>query len=385
MGLPWILFAAVLLVLIPFSWYWRRQALKGVSLEASFAKTHAFPGEEVELCYRARNRKWLPVPWLFSKDVIPKDLHVAGARLARHHLQGWQELRHTWPLGSYETLERCYRAIPLRRGRMVLREVELSLSHPFLAETASKKEEAVASLIVYPRALDLPAEMAAAADPAGIREKQRWLFPDPLRVVGIRPYEPGDPMRFIHWPATARTGELQVRKITSAIQPSTVMFLEARTRPDQWYETDPDRLEPAIAVAAGLVRRFLLEGEAVGLVSNGSVYQGPRHIRVGPGRGSRHWQRLYESLALISGYSLTSLPALMRQESRKLGPESRWIVVTPVLYPALLAEVHRAARDRWVLLITVGGESPQVKGIRHLHVPAHLIEEWQEAAPRVQR
>ena len=40
---------------------------------------------------------------------------------------------------------------------------------------------------------------------------------DPIRIAGARDYRPGDPLKRMHWKATARTGELQVR----LVDPST--------------------------------------------------------------------------------------------------------------------------------------------------------------------
>ena len=40
---------------------------------------------------------------------------------------------------------------------------------------------------------------------------KRWIMPDPFLVGGLREYRAGDPMRSVHWGASARTGRMQVK------------------------------------------------------------------------------------------------------------------------------------------------------------------------------
>jgi uncharacterized protein (DUF58 family) len=45
-------------------------------------------------------------------------------------------------------------------------------------------------------------------------------------VRGVRPYLPGDPMRRVHWPSTARTGELVVKEVEDTAAPRLVVVLD---------------------------------------------------------------------------------------------------------------------------------------------------------------
>ncbi len=54
---------------------------------------------------------------------------------------------------------------------------------------------------------------------------RRGLVTDPTRTAWLRAYQPGDPPRLVHWPATAHQGSLQVRvpEPTTTLQVSLVL------------------------------------------------------------------------------------------------------------------------------------------------------------------
>jgi uncharacterized protein (DUF58 family) len=71
--------------------------------------------------------------------------------------------------------------------------------------------EAVEKVTVFPEMISLSDINLQAEDPFGDRRSRRRLFEDPNRPMGVREYHPEDELRHIHWPATARTNQLQVK------------------------------------------------------------------------------------------------------------------------------------------------------------------------------
>jgi uncharacterized protein (DUF58 family) len=51
-----------------------------------------------------------------------------------------------------------------------------------------------------------------------------WPLEDPLRTIDIRDYQPEDDLRHIHWKATARRAQLQVRAFEPAETLTLVFF-----------------------------------------------------------------------------------------------------------------------------------------------------------------
>jgi uncharacterized protein DUF58 len=94
---------------------------------------------------------------------------------------------------------------------------------------------------------------------------------DPLRVAGIRPYQPGDEQRRIHWKATARLGSLQSKILETSTRHTVLIFLDIRTFAQVSKGYLPDLVELVISAAASVANWGLEQGYAVGLVSNGTL------------------------------------------------------------------------------------------------------------------
>ena len=91
---------------------------------------------------------------------------------------------------------------------------------------------------------------------------------DTLR--GIRPYTAGDPVRIVHWPATARWGEVMVKELDDLATQELVLVVDLRG--------DRDRTEEAASCAAGLAGAGLRAGLPVTLLT--AEESGPRAGRV---------------------------------------------------------------------------------------------------------
>jgi len=81
-----------------------------------------------------------------------------------------------------------------------------------------------------------------------------------LTFSSLREYVPGDDLRRIHWPTTARTGQLMVRTHVDTSLPRATVVLD--TRPEVW---DTTRFEHGIEVAASLAEAFRRVGHTVDL------------------------------------------------------------------------------------------------------------------------
>jgi uncharacterized protein (DUF58 family) len=141
--------------------------------------------------------------------------------------------------------------LPERRGvhdRLVL---DVASAAPFglLWWRKTLVVELTRPLLVGPR-LGEPFELPRGArDSAG---DGPIAVPAPIGVPrGVRPYRPGDHRRFVHWPATAHSGQLMVREMEApAAQPVTV---EVRLPVDE--EAAEKIAERALATVVALVDR----------------------------------------------------------------------------------------------------------------------------------
>jgi uncharacterized protein (DUF58 family) len=79
-------------------------------------------------------------------------------------------------------------------------------------------------------------------------------------VRSVRPYVPGDPARLVHWPTSARRGELVVREQEPAVVPGVAIVLDLRGTTAE--------AEAAASRAAGIANATLGAGGRVVLVTN---------------------------------------------------------------------------------------------------------------------
>jgi uncharacterized protein (DUF58 family) len=81
----------------------------------------------------------------------------------------------------------------------------------------------------------------------------------PELVRGARPYVVGDPLRLVHWPASARAGGLMVRELEAPGRAPLTIAVDLRG--------DDEEVEAAAGRAAGLAQAALRAGVPVTLAT----------------------------------------------------------------------------------------------------------------------
>ena len=105
---------------------------------------------------------------------------------------------------------------------------------------------------VGPRAQQSPAPAPRARDDAGTDDgRTSSTTADAVRT--IREYAAGDPIKLVHWPATARAGEVMVKELEAPVAPALCIALDLRGAP-------PVAVEEAASQAAGLGLAALRSG-----------------------------------------------------------------------------------------------------------------------------
>ena len=246
--------------------------LKRFSYSRSFSKVTAFEGEKVELVESIRNEKLLPVPWLRAESRIPEPLAFAKESLnTGHEVSGGMYHRSMFYLPPMCAITRHHEVTLTRRGVYQAGSVALSTGDLFSLARRRRQMEFDCGIEVYPRLLsedELPDPTNRWLGDAIVR---RWIMPDPFLVNGIRDYRPGDPMRDVHWKASARTGELKVKNRDYTTDPKALVVLNIQATRQQWSNVPSqhvDMIERGISIAATLCLRALRYGLSAGYASN---------------------------------------------------------------------------------------------------------------------
>jgi uncharacterized protein (DUF58 family) len=111
---------------------------------------------------------------------------------------------------------------------------------------------------VGPRLLEVPLATAVPAAATGIEASPRARLGHES-VRSVREYVPGDPVRLVHWPATAHWGDLMVKELETSDAPRLVIVVDLRG-PETAAELAASR-------AAGLARAAFRARLTVGMLT----------------------------------------------------------------------------------------------------------------------
>jgi uncharacterized protein (DUF58 family) len=343
-------------LVIVLSWLWTQISLRGVSVKRRTRSLRASVGDTFEEHFELANDSRIGKLWveLYNESNMPgahgsRLLTMIGRRQKRTHLA------RTWLF---------------RRGGYKLGPTRLISGDPFGLFRTEKFFPAEHSLVVLP----IIYEISSFLSPPGllpggqvIRRKALDITP---HASGIREYVPGDPMKRIHWPSTARRGQLIVKEFEQDPHAEVWLFLDAQhtvhwEKPfetpeafaDGWmldrrpkFELPPSSLEYAISITASLAHYYLRQPRAVGLVT------ATPQFRVIPAEWSERQEgKILETLAFIVPEGELSIAALVAAQAGQLPQGSSAVLVTPTVHPELLSAVgdlqRRSMRPVVVLLV----------------------------------
>ena len=351
---------------------WRRLALGAVSYRRRLKYRRGFPGEQVGLEVAIENRKALPLAWLRTSDRWPPEIGPSDESiLTRIHHAGEASLDLVVVMRGYERIRRHYQLLLRRRGIFNIGPAAAISGDPFGLFQSECLVQPAQQLVVFPeilpsRELGLPPD-----DPFGERKSRRCLFEDATQTIGVRDYLPGDSLRRMHWPATARTGRLQTRVYQPVSGLDLVVCLNASTYPRHWEGTNPPLLEALVRAAASIVKEAYDLGYRVGLISNGSIAHSDRPFRIPPGRSPEHLPGLLEALAGLSPFVSAPFERFILSQAPRLEYGAGLVAVSAVTTEALFESLLRLrAHCRRVTLISLAQDPPRfAPGIQVIHKP----------------
>ena len=326
---------------------WARISLDEVHYTREISETRLFVGEQAVLTMKLANRKAFPVPWIEVREQLPSDLPVVDGKTSVGGTPGISILQRNTALGRRDRLEWPIVLRATRRGYYRIGPTRLRSGDIFgFFEREVVPEIPATAVVVYPHTYALPELGLDSARPFGELRGGNRIYEDPSRVVGVRDYQPGDPMKRIDWNATARVQRLQSRLYEPSRAQSIVIALNVGTFERSWHGSDPIVLERGVSVAASVARWAYEADLAVGVIANGAFPGQGRPIRLGAGRHPDRLNRVLEALAAISAFTISSLARELEGASTGALPAGSTVVVVAAVIPEdLVATLHRLRRE----------------------------------------
>jgi len=241
------------------------------------------------------------------------------------------------------------------------------------------------SITVFPRVVEMRRVRLPIARAPGELQTIRRTFEDSTRPAGVRTYQQGDPLRRVHWRATAHSGRPQSKLYDLCTTLQALIVLNF-CRPD--YPLGPSEAEQAseiaCSLAASLALHLLSASQRVGLISNGidlrerddflkeaEVALLPeslarlsdelakrRRIFLSPSRSPERALEMLSLLARLQPANGRALSSLLEEVSRELSWGETVVVITPSVDDSAVQALASISHAGFLVLALVVGDFP---------------------------
>ncbi|MEM1070063.1 MAG: DUF58 domain-containing protein [Planctomycetota bacterium] len=336
-------------------------------------------GSDFEVELSLTNGSKVPVLWLLVEDLLPSKamsydpptLDVRGDRVRVLMLWG------------NETRKLTYNIACNRRGYFQVGPTILETGDMMGLFRRYRVGNQPQYVTVLPKVVPLTSYEIGSRRPIGEIRMRENIMDDPTRLRGIRQWEPGDPMRSVHWAATARTGTLhsKVYEPSSIIGATLILDLHQSTTPKHH---EPVRSDLAITAAASIATALHESNEPVGMATNArdaadrirqEGWKGDHRVRgqaqaaasmldaserlrpiiQPPSRGPLHLKEIIRTLARLERTDGLTLSELLVECESQLSAETTLLVILQKATPdtiAALIGLERRGRAVAVIINT---------------------------------
>lgn len=326
---------AGMLAAIPLVCFWvgRRQR-GGIRARRSHAES-AVEGESVIVTLELENEDRWPKPHLLVSDHLPPGLERLERNAVPVSLEASRKATVTYSLR------------PQKRGCYTLGPLEVNAADPLGIFQFRSEVPVASSLVVYPSPVPLPSFFLPGGNPYGASPlHSAEMRGEGSEFYGIREYQPGDPLRRVHWRSSARMGRLAVVEYEHDVSVEVTVVLDTERGSEVRYEPKGERrgasgavwkettLEYGVTLAASIVHLAASQNDIVRLVAPG--YAGWRD----PGlRGAEALRVALDALARVEADQPRSVAETLAAHAGLFRRDSFVVVITSVWSEALPAAI----------------------------------------------
>ncbi len=310
-GLPFLFYLVYLAILVVGgSYVLTRLGLSDLEAGYAVSQLHGHVGDQLKVTYTLRNTSRVPKFWLevHNPTSLPGGLPGRAIGLGGRSERSW-----------------LIRAPLVRRGHFRVEPLQIRTGDPFGFFEASAAVGQGVTVVVYPRIERLPLWRIPAASIEGSHSSPERTLQTTALATTVRPWAPGDSFNRIHWKATARHNEIQVKEFDLETTADAWIVLDL-DRATQAGRGDESTVEAAVRAAASIADKALMENRSVGMTINGH-----RMTILPADRGSRQHLKIMQLLAAVEGDGATPLVEILLATASRLRRGMTAIVITPSL------------------------------------------------------
>ena len=329
---------------------WSGLARGAVSVSFVPEPSPSLEGRRVRVRIEARRASRVPVGAAVVRGTLGR-LGEFECRLKGHRRRLWAEL----DLG------------PLPRGRFVLSDARLVLGDHLGLESFSRELQAVGvAVVVHPRLVELETLFSEATRLGGSGRRLLLRRPAGFDFHSVREYTQGESLRRVHWPTTARTGELMVKELEDAPRDSVAVLLDCDPG-DVAGEPGDSSFDAAVRAAGSVLLHHVRRGRRSTLVTTGleDVVQSVSRVE-------GDFDAALDVLAAAEPNALHGLASWLAELQRRTSQAGELVVVTASQEPAALEAILGACARRIVSVVWVDAASYAGKPSRAAPAPLRL-------------
>ncbi len=227
----------------------------------------------------------------------------------------------------------------LPRGRYAFTGARAVLDDPFGLERVEQPLAGDGTLLVYPRLVELDGVFSQGIEAHQGRRLALWR-PAGFDLHSVREYQEGESLRKVHWPTTARRGELMVKDFDDAARDEVAVILDAQRGLE--VGTPPDSsFEAQVRAAGSILQAHVRAGRRSVLVVNGAR----RAVQEVHTHGGE-WRQALELLASTEPDGPEPLANLLSDEASPAARALELVVVTSGVTAPLVDRLAQRARAR---------------------------------------
>ena len=326
--LYWLLYVAVVGAVIGYLWAWVQS--RGLETDVYTLSPHPQVGQTVQIRVTVREKAGLPRMGLRARlvgDFVNMDEDEFSLR---------PRGTTSWTVSGF-----CQ-----RRGLNNIGSLAIMSGDPSGLANLECRVGQPQTTLVYPPTVDLSRTLVEGQVTGGELGESGPLVGHSPAAFMVRQYIPGDSMTHIHWPTTARMNELMTKEFEGAGINEIWVFIDLQESV-QVGTGENGTEEYCITIAASLIKSLILDGHAVGLMT-----QGDQAYRFSPAKDHNHMWSMMGALALARASGRTPLATLISEEGGNMGPGAVAMIVGPWTGPGI-SNLFQFLTRRGVLVVPI--------------------------------
>jgi len=311
-----VILIGLVLSVVAIARLWSRFSLVNLQCRRELSDKRVFPGEYIDLRIRVVNSKLLPLPWMQVDDEVPAPF-FPDSRLVPGKRPGSGLLSSAAALLWFTGVSWRYRINCEKRGYYLFGPMSITSGDIFGLYPRTITEDSTDHIIVYPRIYPITRLDIPSLYPLGDTRTERIIFEDPTRIAGIREYTPHDSLRRIHWKASARHQNLQVKVFEPTTTLKVALFLAVDSFEDKDTQAE-EEFELGVSTAASIARYITDKRSPAGVFVNSLQADSGQPVRIPLGGSKTQLMNILEALAKVTPVASASFEDFMTNERGQL-------------------------------------------------------------------